>query len=206
MNFEFVAKQRDDDLREQFFADVSLYKPEMLIFIDESGSDNRDTLRKYGYSIRGKPPRSLKLLVRGERVSVIAALSNDGVETLRVVRGTVDGDTFLEFVERDLLPVLQPFNGVNPNYSVVIMDNCSVHHVANVKSLISEVGALLHYLPPYSPDLNPIEECFSKVKSCLKSTEIDNDDLETAVLAAFTCVTPDDCEGWIRDSKVYTSN
>ena len=210
MNFtrqkmQIVAKQRDDDLREQFFADVSLYKQDMLIFIDESGSDNRDTLRKYGYSIRGKPPRSLKLLVRGERVSVIAALSNDGVETLRVVRGTGDGDTFLEFVERELLPVLQPFNGMNPN-SVVIMDNCSVHHVARVKSLISEVGALLHYLPPYSPDLNPIEKCFSKVKSCLKSTEIVNDDLETAVLAAFTCVTPNDCEGWIRDSKVYTSN
>ena len=91
-----VAKQRDDDLREQFVADVSLYKPEMLIFIDESGSDNRDTLRKYGYSIRGKPPRSLKLLVRGECLSVIAAMSNDGVETLRVVGGTVDGDTFLE--------------------------------------------------------------------------------------------------------------
>ena len=87
------------------------------------------------------------------------------------------------------------------------MDNCSVHHVANVKSLIGEVGALLHvhYLPPYSPDLNPIEECFSKVKSCLKSTETVNDDLETAVLAAFTCVTPNDCEAWIRDSKVYTS-
>ena len=86
MNFtrqkmQIVAKQRDDDLREQFFIDVSLYKPEMLIFIDESGSDNRDTLRKYGYCIRGKPPRSLKLLVRGERVSVIAAMSNDGVET-----------------------------------------------------------------------------------------------------------------------------
>ena len=122
-------------------------------------------------------------------MSVIAVMSNDGVEILRVIRGTVDGDTFLEFVERDLLPVLQPFNGMNPN-SVVIMDNCSVHHVANVKSLIGEVGALLHYLPPYSPDLNPIEECFSKVKSCLKSTETVNDDLETAVLVVFTCVTP----------------
>ena len=70
-------------------ADVSLYKLEMLIFIDESGSNDRDTLRKYGYSIRGKPPRSLKLLVYGEWVSVITALSNDSVETLRVVRGIV---------------------------------------------------------------------------------------------------------------------
>ena len=113
----------------------------MLVFVDESGSDRRDTLRRYGYSIRGRPPRSLKLLVRGERVSVIAAMSSEGVETLRVVTDTVDGYTFVDFVERDLLPVLQPFNGTNSN-SVVIMDNCSVHHVAKVKSLISEVALL----------------------------------------------------------------
>ena len=92
----------------------------MLIFIDGSGSDNRDTLRRYGYSIRGKPPRSLKLLVRGECVSVIAAMSDDGVETLRVVRGTVVGDIFLEFIERDLLQVLQPFNGVKLEHCYII--------------------------------------------------------------------------------------
>ena len=113
-------------------------------------------------------------------------------------------DTFTDFVERDLLPVLQFFNGTNHN-SVVIMDNCSVHHVTEVKSLISEVGALLHYLPPYSPDLNPIEHCFSKVKSCLKNTEIVTDDITTAVLAAFTYISPDDCQAWVRDSKVNTS-
>ena len=63
---QIVAKQRDEVLRGQFSIDVSLYKPDMLIFIDESGSDRRDRLRRYGYSIRGKPQRSLKLLVRGE--------------------------------------------------------------------------------------------------------------------------------------------
>ena len=73
---QIVANQRDEVLRGQFSIDVSLYKPDMLIFIDESGSDRRDRLRRYGYSVRGKPPRSLKLLVRGERVSVIAAMSN----------------------------------------------------------------------------------------------------------------------------------
>ena len=113
----------------------------------------------------------------------------------------MDCDTFANFVERNLLPVLQPFNGTNHN-SVMIMDNCPVYHVTKVKSLISEVGALLHYSPPHSPDLNPIEHCFSKVKSCTKI--IVTDDITTAILAAFTYISPDDCQAWIRDSKVYT--
>ena len=69
--------------------------------------------------------------------------------------------------------------------------------------MITEVGALVHFLPPYSPDLNPIEECFSKVKSLLKSMETTyQDDLETDILAAFSCITPNDCQGWISDSTV----
>ena len=65
---------------------------------------------------------------------------------------------------------------------IVILDNCSVHHVSGVASMITEVDALVHFLPPYSPDLNPIEECFSKVKSLLKSMETTyQDDLETDI-------------------------
>ena len=117
----------------------------------------------------------------------------------------MNGDEFLEFIERDLLPTLMPFNGQNPN-SIVILDNCSVHHVSGVASMITQVGALVHFLPPYSPDLNPIEECFSKVKSLLKNYETTfQDDLEAHVLAAFSCVTPDDCKGWISDSQVYNN-
>ena len=145
---EVIAKQRDEDLRADYSIDVSLHKPEMLVFVDETGSDYRDSLRKYGYSMRGQPPKSIKLFVRGERISVIAAMSSGGVEALKVVRGTVDGDTFLEFIQRDLLPVLLPFDGRNSN-SVVIMDNASVHHVAGVESIVTGVGALVHYLPPY---------------------------------------------------------
>lgn len=78
-----------------------------------------------------------------------------------------------------------PFNGINQN-SVVIIDNCSVHHVSGVESMITSMGALVNYLPPYSPDLNPIEECFSEVKACLKSTETTSCyDLETVVLSGF---------------------
>ena len=67
-------------------------------------------------------------------------MPSEAVKTLRLVTDTVDGDTFVDFIEGDLMPVLQPFDGTNP-ISVVIMDNCLVPHVAKVKSLISEVGA-----------------------------------------------------------------
>lgn len=199
---KLVASQRSNQLRQQFTIDVSLYNPEMCIFVDETGSDNRDKLRKYGYSIRGKPPKSCQLLARGKRISVIAAMTYRGIQALKLVRDTVDGDTFLDFIQRDLLPLLMPFNGINQG-SIVILDNCTIHHVPQVKSMISEVGALVHYLPPYSPDFNPIEECFSKVKSCLRSTDILYDDPETAVLAAFAQITPQNCEKWIQDSNVY---
>ena len=95
------------------------------------------------------------------------------------------------------------FDGRNPN-SIVILDNCSVHHVAGVASMITQVGALVYFLLPYSPDLNPIKERFSKIKSLPKSMETTyQDDLETDVLAAFSCITPDDCQGWISESAVY---
>lgn len=200
---QLVAAQHDKELREQFTIDVSLYQRHMLVFVDETGSDCRDAMRRYGYGIRGKPPRMSKLLVRGERISVISAMNEDGIVALKIVKGTVDGDEFLEFVERELLPTLMPFDGYNPN-SIVILDNCAVHHVEGVASMITEVGALVHFLPPYSPDFNPIEECFSKVKAMLKRMETTcQDDLESDILAAFSYITPDDCKGWISDSGIY---
>ena len=87
------AKQRDDFLRAQFSCDVAMYKPEMLIFLDETGSDKRNSLRKYGYSLRGKPAVSQKLLVQGKHVSAIAVMSMCGMLDIKIVEGTVDGDT-----------------------------------------------------------------------------------------------------------------
>ena len=97
-------------------------------------------------------------------MSGLAFMSVNGLIDVSNVKGTTDGDTFYDFVQKHLLPQLLPFNGINPR-SVVVMDNCSVHHIEETVSMIEEVGALVHFLPPYSPDLNPIEECFSKVKS-----------------------------------------
>ena len=91
---------------------------------------------------------------------------------LKVARGSVDGDGFYDFV-CTLLGKLMPFNGMNPN-SVLILDNCSVHHVDEVHQALNDCGVITHYLPPYSPDYNPIELAFSKVKYIIKSMEAEN--------------------------------
>lgn len=105
--------------------DISLYSPEMLIFLDETGTDQKDKIRRYGYSLCGCPIRKQALLVRGERSSAIALMSTKDVH---ITKGTTNGDTFYEFIQRNLLPHIQPFNGTN-SHSVIVMDNCSIHHV-----------------------------------------------------------------------------
>lgn len=199
------ALQRDDYLRLQFTADVSLYRRESLIFVDEIGTDSKDAVRSYGYSLRGKPLKAQKLLVRGEHVSAISALSMDGIIALKIVRGGVDGDAFYDFVCSSLLPHLMPYNGTN-KHSTVILDNCSIHHIAEVSDVFKDTSVLTHFLPPYSPDYNPIELAFSKVKYMIKSLEVEMqaiDDIETIVLCAFATITAADCQAWIESIGIY---
>ena len=89
---------------------------------------------------------------------------------VKTLTGTSDGDAFFNFVHTNLLQHLMPYNGINP-HSVVIMDNCSIHHIPEVVKAIQDVGDLIHFLPPYSPYFTPIEETCSKVKHSLKSIE-----------------------------------
>ena len=95
------------------------------------------------------------------------------------------------------------YNGIKPHL-VVVLDNCAIHHFAEVVKFIQEVGAEIIFLPPYSPDLNPIEELFSKVKTTLKSAEnlVHTTDLETLLLHSFTTVTEKDCKTWIHHSYI----
>ena len=81
------------------------------------------------------------MLVRGERVSAIACISVSGLLDVMTVKGTTDGDDFYKFVQEYLLPHLMPFNGINPQ-SVVILDNCSIHHIVEIVRSIEDVGAL----------------------------------------------------------------
>ena len=199
------AMQRDEHLRMQFVQDVSLYSKHSLLFIDETGSDNRDTIRKHGYSLRGKPIKAQKLLVRGQHVSAIAAMSVEGIVAVKIVHGGVDGDDFYHFVNHMLLPKLMPFDGSNQN-SIIIMDNCSIHHVDEVQQVFADANVLTHYLPPYSPDYNPIEMAFSKVKYVMKAMESSMqliNDIDIIVLAAFAAITKADCEAWINKVDIY---
>ena len=196
------TKIQAEELRHKYKTAMELYKSPMLVFVDETGADRRDSLRKFGYSLRGKRTRAQKLIARGHHISAISAMSTNGILECQFHNGTINGDKLYSFVENSLLPHLMPFNGTN-EHSVVIMDNASIHHIQDISELIASVGALLIYLPPYSPDLNPIEEVFSSVKSYLKANEVllqITDDIESVLLAAFMNISNDDCKAWVKDS------
>ena len=128
-----------------------MYKAHMIIFVDETGTDARDKIRKYAYGVRGKPPVAQKLLIRGQHFSSIA-MSTAGIRDFQVVTGSVTGDVYKQFVQNSILPLLMPFNGTN-KHSIVVMDNASIHHhVHGITELIQGVGAIPPLLPPYSPD------------------------------------------------------
>ena len=94
---------------------------------------------------------SHKLLVRGERISAIAFMSMNGMLDCKTVKYKVNGNTFYEFMQTTVLPHLMPFDGINP-HSVLVMDNCSIHHVEGIVEMVHEVGALTH---PLLPGLQP---------------------------------------------------
>ena len=129
-------------------------------------------------------------------------MSMNGMLDCKTVKHSVNGETFYDFIQTALLPHLRTFNGTNP-HSVVKMDNCSIHHVDAVIHMIHEVGALVHFLPPYSPDYNPIEEAFSKVKTYLRVLDSEFDDPEDQVFAAFSTITVNNCQQWIRNVGIY---
>ena len=113
----------------------------------------------------------------------------DGIVDVHITSGSVNDDVFCEFIKKNLLPQLLPFNGINGR-SVVAMDNASIHHTERATALIEEIGAIPIFLTPYSPDIMPIEECFSKVKSFLWANDqlkqiLWESDIEDTILAAF---------------------
>lgn len=129
----------------------------------------------------------------------------DGTESLEIVWGGVDGDTFYRIVCKSLLTKLMPFDGINPN-SVIILDNCSIHHIREVKQTLTDCGVILHYLSPYSPTYNLIELAFSKVKYMLKRLEKEMEamnDINTLVMTAFASITASECDAWISSCGLF---
>ena len=119
-------------------------------------------VRRYGRSLKGR--RLIGAVPHGhwKTTTFVAALRHDGLTAPVVVDGTMDGRTFLAYVRQQLAPTLRPGD-------IVVMDNLASHKVSGVREAIAAVGARVAYLPPYSPDLNPIELAFSKLKWLLRS-------------------------------------
>ena len=123
----------------------------------------------------------------------------NGILDVKTHKEKSNGDTFYDFIHTHLIPHLCPFDE-HSSRSVVVLDNCSIHHLAEVVASLRYIGVMVHFLPPYSPDINLIKEAFSKVKTELRSIEAEFMDIETALLASFTTITEQDCRGWISHS------
>lgn len=98
-----------------------LFTTDMFVWVDETGSDARDHIRKYGYALRGVTPTYHRFLCREQRINTIAAMSTSGILAIELTTSTV---TFFDFVRGSLIPNMLPYNGLNPQ-SVALMDNCS---------------------------------------------------------------------------------
>jgi transposase len=157
--------------------------------LDESGI-NLAMVRKMSRSLKGERAYGEKPGTNRQNVSVISAVSLTEVLVQWSALGSVDGVTFEAFVSQMLVPKLWPG-------AIVIMDNCSVHKGEEVERLISEAGARLIYLPPYSPDFSPIENAWSKLKSILRAIGARTyPDLMKALEEAFAMITEEDLKGW----------
>jgi transposase len=146
---------------------------------------------------RGRAPRGERLVAKTphghwKTTTLIGALGMEGIRCAAVVDGAVNGEVFEAFVEQVLVPALQPGD-------IVIMDNLSSHKRACVRAMIENAQAELHYLPPYSPDLNPIEMVFSKIKQALRTLgERTQETLWQAMQGVLDTVTSSDAVNCIR--------
>ena len=123
-----VTLQQSVHLRATFVANTYIFSREMFVWVDETGCNYKDMLRRYGYALQSERAVSQTFTVRGQRVSSIAAICTEGILALESTINSVNGETFFDFAHGTLIPELLPFDGSNPK-SIVIMDNCSIHHV-----------------------------------------------------------------------------
>ena len=139
-----------------------------MIFIDESAANKRTKDRKYGWAPIGVRPTDPHK--PSERWSIIPAYtSRGGYISYEIVQGSIAKDLFLEFLRNKVMSHCHRYDPANPlPNSVLIMDNASSHKSADVRALCDEFGVRLEFLPPYSPDYNPIEESFAELKAWMK--------------------------------------
>lgn len=130
----------------------------------------------------------------GDNVTILGAMRLDGVSAAMTVNGSTDAEVFGVFLSDVLLPTLSPGD-------IVVMDNLGSHHATGIREAIEATGAEVKYLPPYSPDLNPIEQCWSKLKTSLRAAKArTREALDEAITRAFATITADDAAAWFAHS------
>jgi transposase len=167
--------------------------PERLVFIDETWTKTNMA------PLRGWAPRGRRLIAkvphgRWKTTTFVAALRHDRIEAPWLVDGPIDSESFRNYVENILLPTLRPGD-------IVIMDNLGSHKGKAVRALIRSVGAKLFFLPKYSPDLNPIEQVFAKLKHLLRKAAARTIETVCAAIGQILEIyTPQECANYFRNS------
>jgi len=166
-----------------------------LIFLDESGVTTQMT-RGYARASGGRRVHEATPGGHWKILTILSALSLRGLLATMTIEEATDGDIFLAYIEQVLGPKLRPGD-------VVVMDNLSAHKVAGIGELIQAAGAELLYLPPYSPDLNPIEKAWAKLKQLLRSTKARTAEaLDQAIAELLPQITPQNAQAWFRHSGI----
>lgn len=146
----------------------------------------------YGRSPTGERVYGAKPTGPGKRISTVGALGRGGLTSAMCFEGTLTGEVFLQFLDEFLVPGLKPGQ-------IVILDNAQAHQVEGVRERIEGAGARVLYLPPYSPDLNPIEMAWSKVKQFLRKAQARTvEALYEAIAQALQTLSPSDAKGFFK--------
>jgi transposase len=179
--------------REQWRKYQSRIDPSRLVFIDETWTKtNMAPLR--GWAPKGKRLKAKVPYGHWNTMTFVAALRHDRIEAPWLLDGPIDGDSFLVYVEQELVPTLKPDD-------VVVMDNLGSHKSKAVRQAIRSVGAKLLFLPKYSPDLNPIEQAFAKLKHGLrKAAQRTAETVCKAIGEILDTFTPSECANYFANS------
>jgi transposase len=184
--------ERDEWLRAAWRVMVGAeIDPRLLVFVDEMGA-NISLHSPYAWSSRGERAHCSVPRNRGKNTTLISSMSIEGMGASLAVTGAIDATAFETYLEQVLLPELHPGQ-------IVVMDNLSAHKGDRVRELVEEGGCELLYLPPYSPDLNPIEEAFSKIKGVLRKVGArSREALVAAMGVALDTITCQDARGFFE--------
>ncbi|MGA3371505.1 MAG: IS630 family transposase [Terracidiphilus sp.] len=165
--------------------------PERLIFLDESGVTTSMT-RLYARSLGGRRIHESTPGGHWKIMTILGAMSLRGMVATMTIEAATDAEIFLAYVEHVLCPALKPGD-------VVVMDNLSSHKVNGVREWIEKAGAEVLYLPPYSPDLNPIEKAWAKLKQLLRSAKArTKETLDQAIEEALKLISADNAQAWFK--------